>query len=1271
MLRLSLSSLYLVLNLGLVSAGSVVPTPRAPSDPCASIAGQDFVVPADALACLKSFPFNETLRQNVLTVVSRVFDFFTFEDFYLDSPPPFQESTANIRQELARINSTEYATDFDFNKDLYDFTTQLNDGHTRWFPSCYTTFQNLLPAPVAILEEDGEQGVFIAPDSVEFFDLAGPDFTGFFDSISFDWQRLAGAKVLSIEGMEPFDYIDLIARTVSGNFLDHGVRVNSVLTSYRISGTDFSQRVGDLAGPPIPTQDNLTFSLITVNGTGDAETVTVPFLATFLGNPFTDQASFWENNCVANGATNGVDLKGGGILQNAVRRNGRPQARAAIRDVAPGNAIGLPQPFLPTVPPVDPSAGVIKSFILPDGQTGVMFVGSFEGDFLQFQTDTVNAMNSFLSANVSRLLIDLTNNGGGFVCLGQFLHQFLAGSQIGYPGFESTTRANELAQKVVASDIALGVTETFYSPINWAFLNDTAFSLTHNFITPSAPFTINGVSDPTSQRFHDICTPFDVDIPEAPLIPLENVAIVSNGNCASTCAMFSTLMNERHNTTIAVFGGKPGEQMEFKGMAGNQVLEWSDIDTEIKTANLKNDPLAPPDLLIDGDFRHNWRTAWSFLDESTPIAYLSELPKRRFAFTKDTFNNPQNLWTFAELEMLELRSGILPFVLANLLWLSSACTGDDHDHGHFHSKRAFPTGPITAPTRPLVWGDVNVIHSTDTHGWLLGHQKASPPEPNYSGDFGDFASFVTHMKQIALEKDVDLLLVDTGDLHDGTGLSDGFPPGDLDGHDSNQFIKQLPYDVLTIGNHELSDGYSVALDMFTDFAPFWKGRYLTSNVNITIFDENQNPVSVPIGERFVKFTTRKGRRVTSLGVLFDFTGNAENTTVQKVENMVKEQWFQDAIADEPDFFLLIGHMPVARDKWPSVFDAIRAVHPTTPILIFGGHSHIRDCLQFDGRSMSLESGRYMETIGWMSVDLDERNTDKTKNLTFTRRYLDQNRVTYEFHTGRSTRAFDTLLGRNISAGMNELAQRFDLSFQFGTAPHDFLLTRAPFPSNDSLLSLFIQEAAPVALAINNSRAGISSIMITNSGSQRFDVLQGPFTKNDQFTASPFSDSFLFIPNVPAAVANQVLPSLNQQGAQEKRAILEGREEELYKRGNVDARYFAWLKEMAERDALLEKRALENLTLGYITKDACPGFGDDVPHTALPFFSIPDFIGSVPPNVTDDTPIDLVFVDFIETQLLGILNSVSDGQTFTTDNVMQYSPVLANQVLGVFAQAAWN
>ena len=33
----------------------------------------------------------------------------------------------------------------------------------------------------------------------------------------------------------------------------------------------------------------------------------------------------------------------------------------------------------------------------------------------------------------------------------------------------------------------------------------------------------------------------------------------------------------------------------------------------------------------------------------------------------------------------------------------------------------------------LEWGDVNILHTTYTHRWLLGHQKVSFPEPNYSG----------------------------------------------------------------------------------------------------------------------------------------------------------------------------------------------------------------------------------------------------------------------------------------------------------------------------------------------------------------------------------------------------------------------------------------------------------------------------------------------------------------------------------------------------------
>ena len=73
-----------------------------------------------------------------------------------------------------------------------------------------------------------------------------------------------------------------------------------------------------------------------------------------------------------------------------------------------------------------------------------------------------------------------------------------------------------------------------------------------------------------------------------------------------------------------------------------------------------------------------------------------------------------------------------------------------------------------------------------------------------------------------------------------------------------------------------------------------------------------------------------------------------------------------------------------------------------------------------------------------------------------------------------------------------------------------------------------------------------------------------------------------------SVASQVLPALNNQGAQEKRkrdswaAALDW-EKERYGRGEVERRYNAWLEEMAKRGEV-EKRSTSNLTLGYVTSD---------------------------------------------------------------------------------------
>lgn len=132
-----------------------------------------------------------------------------------------------------------------------------------------------------------------------------------------------------------------------------------------------------------------------------------------------------------------------------------------------------------------------------------MFVGSFEGNFSQFPLDVDAAVRQFKASGVTNLLIDVTNNGGtfasrdqilesltlaaqgGFVCLGMFLYQYLSGTSAGssyvhrirntssplimfFRTYESTSRANPLAQKMVEANIALGLdsSTSFYASDN-------------------------------------------------------------------------------------------------------------------------------------------------------------------------------------------------------------------------------------------------------------------------------------------------------------------------------------------------------------------------------------------------------------------------------------------------------------------------------------------------------------------------------------------------------------------------------------------------------------------------------------------------------------------------------------------------------------------------------------------------------------------------------------------------------------------------------------
>ncbi|KAF8937948.1 hypothetical protein BGZ58_001879 [Dissophora ornata] len=552
-------------------------------------------------------------------------------------------------------------------------------------------------------------------------------------------------------------------------------------------------------------------------------------------------------------------------------------------------------------------------------------------------------------------------------------------------------------------------------------------------------------------------------------------------------------------------------------------------------------------------------------------------------------------------------------------------------HGHFE-KRVQPGAPQPTPVdlRPLTWGDVNIIQTTDTHGWLSGHTK----EASYSADFGDFASFLHHMRQQADHRRKDLLVIDSGDLHDGNGLSDATT---VDGQDSNPIFEKAN-DALAIGNHELYVN-AVAEDTYRNFAPKWGRRYLTSNVFIKDGLTNK---TVPIGNLYNSFRMKYGTQVMSYGFMFNFNGNGNNTVVEPANVTVSKPWFKESLKKDVDLYLVVGHVPVRWAEALTVIQAIRAVHPSKPIVLMGGHLHVRDFVQYDARAVGMSSGRFLETVGWMSVDgVHDRSCHKNetqcvgKNLTVTRRYLDNNVHTYKTHSlAHPKQKFDIWKGRQITNEITKVRKALDLSITLGCAPQDYYLDRYPVTDSRSLLNLVANEVLPIGV-VNATRPN-QALAIVNSGSQRFDLLKGPFTLDDTYIVSPFHDDFVFA-TVPYKVAKNVVNALN--------------------------------------NAPFQKRSLptvQNVTLtpGYVTKDDYGYGGDDWPHSPLPYADSPNYISSpLPAGLTDDTPVDVIWLSFFSNLMTPILKKLDPTTTYTPATYR--SDIDTNTMFLSFVKAKWS
>ncbi|KAI0461381.1 hypothetical protein LJB42_001049 [Komagataella kurtzmanii] len=432
-------------------------------------------------------------------------------------------------------------------------------------------------------------------------------------------------------------------------------------------------------------------------------------------------------------------------------------------------------------------------------------------------------------------------------------------------------------------------------------------------------------------------------------------------------------------------------------------------------------------------------------------------------------------------------------------------------------------------------GELNFLHTTDTHGWYMGH----PTQPQYSSDWGDFLSFVQRLKDLLFQEGKDLILVDSGDRHDGNGLSDCTSPNGLR---SNNIFSAIDFDLLTVGNHEL---YSEAVSEleFSTVVPHYGDRYISTNVEYLTGDGEW----VPFGNSEYRVWKSKNTRRTILGLsfMFDFryTGN-ERVRVTSISTMIQTGSL-DAIIEtiksnhRPEIIVVVGHLPV-HHVWAEsrmLHDYLRSKFSDKIIQYFGGHSHIRDFVVHDDLSTGLQSGRFCETIGFLSMNnIDSATSKDTSNWAWDnidRKYIDFNLHSMLFHTNISkVSEFNTEEGVTLSDKIISTVSELNLTKEYGRVPRNYYLAGRPYPHHQSLYSLISDEILPtmpykVKLGDEPFEPSNARVVIINTGAIRYDLYKGIFSENTKYTISPFLNQWRVIPAVPKKIALQILPTLNQ------------------------------------------------------------------------------------------------------------------------------------------------
>lgn len=517
-----------------------------------------------AYACLKSVPIDKDVASDTVKSVKNMVEWQSTLSYLKNPPKGYGDEGVDIQKGLddiaSKVSSGGYDNEFDFETDIAALFAKAHDGHL--------TFSGMAHSGVFAWRRDREIALISGSEDGK----SDPKIWGIGDFNQTLDGNVKRSAISQIDGKDAMQFIK--DESMKTTYHDPDSRYNSMFYLQPAENYGFFANPRFYPGPSV----NISYE----NGTSREFTNSAVVLEPDSWLKMKDGQDFYDTFISPSGLSR--KNAAGTTTEKRENRRNKPRNPEYPRE-AELNRRWVPYAY-PSAVVEHKSEDVKLAGYFVDtgaGKVGVLMAQTFnvedgEGDEArEFQAVVQEYIQKAKDQKVDKHIIDVRTNGGGKILLGyDMFTQFFPNEK---PQLQSRWRGHkgsELFGEKLSSYPTMNATNgnLYTSPFNYhTYLNskDEAFS---DFKAMYPPEKFNddsytallkyNLSDPLSTSDDDYAIGISItgyldraNFTEAPF-KAEDIIILSDGICASTCSLFTELMVQQAGVKTLAVGGFPG-----------------------------------------------------------------------------------------------------------------------------------------------------------------------------------------------------------------------------------------------------------------------------------------------------------------------------------------------------------------------------------------------------------------------------------------------------------------------------------------------------------------------------------------------------------------------------------------------------------------------------------------------------------------------------------------------------------------------------------------